>query len=206
MQETPRYWVSLQEVIWIFMILHYADFFVIFIFLNFYREFDLLRREISIKLNFSRNIHSSRNMKKRLSRIRNETWYPTIIIEIDRPRLFTDEILTFQCRCSYCCWDDWLMPVCEGAIGHARTWAQLYKVAWICPLGGPFFLVCGSDRAHSPPDSRIPPEASLVTSWSIAATQNTPTPIRMYEVSRRDVTLRHHLRHAKMQWLQIFVS
>ena len=107
----------------------------------------------------------------------NEIWYP-MIIEID-PQLFANEILTFQCRYSYCCWDDWLMLVCGDAIGHARTWAQLYMAAWICPLGGPFFSACDSDRARSPPDSRIPPEANPVTSWSIAATQNTPTPIRM---------------------------
>jgi len=71
------------------------------------------------------------------------------------------------------------MPVCGDAIGHARTWAQLYMAAWICPLDGPFFSACDSDRARSPPDLRIPPEANPVTSWSIAATQNIPTPIRM---------------------------
>lgn len=60
-------------------------------------------------------------------------------------------------------------------------------VAWIYPLGGPFFLACGSDRARSPPDSRIPLEASPVMSWSIAVTQNTPTLIRIYEVSRGNV-------------------
>lgn len=62
-------------------------------------------------------------------------------------------------------------------------------VAWIYPLGGPFFSAYGSDRARSPPDSRIPLEANPVMSWSIAVTQNIPTLIRMYEVSRGDVTL-----------------
>lgn len=117
----------------------------------------------------------------------NKNWYSTIIeiFSIDRSWMFANKILTFRCRYSWRCWDDWPTPVCAGAIGHAKAWAQLYTAAWICPSGGPFFSACDLDRARLHPGSRILLEASHVTNWSIAATQNIPAPIRMHEASRR---------------------
>lgn len=148
-----------------------------------------MKCEISIKLNFSANMRFSR--RKESSDMESDSdceiyLDPPSLLPTSQSSTYSGIVLTSRCRCNCCCWDDWPMPVCVGAIGHAK---QLNMAAWICLSGGPSSSACGLDRARSLHGSRTPHEASRVTSWSNAAKQNTPAPIRRHRECE-DVILR----------------